>query len=270
MLLHFAQKFPAAGADVALLNGSPMHGHRRRAQGKRPVENLEEPIAAGGRVVHAAPHFHRHRNVRRHDVACPLYDFQRHLRLSQMKSAAAFAKHLLHRAAEVDVNHVEARLDQPRRPGRELLRLGPHQLPADGMLLVARIEAMPRPGPLLQAHQELIQHHLANCIRRPQPASNHPHRPIAIAGQGRLHDGEIELYVSELNRRILNLHPHLNLDLKRRRNSARPIFHDTTLAPIHRAARQTPRPTSTRESSLEHRPSPCVVLWRFPMRVSIQ
>ena len=82
--------------------------------------------------------------------------------------------------------------DQPQRRRAEIVRIGPHQLPADRMLFVGD----PQP-PLILAgvarlDQELIEHHLAQRVRRPEPPRNHPHRPIAIARQRRLHDGKVD------------------------------------------------------------------------------
>ena len=60
--LHFGQKLPAAGADVALHDGAAVDGDRGDARGKRAVQNREELVAAFGRVVDAAAHLDRDRN----------------------------------------------------------------------------------------------------------------------------------------------------------------------------------------------------------------
>ncbi len=39
---------------------------------------------------------------------------------------------------------------------------------------------------------ELIEHHLADGVRRAQPAGDHPHRPVAVAAQRRLDDGKVD------------------------------------------------------------------------------
>ena len=106
------------------------------------VEDLEKLLAALGGVVDAAAHFDRHRDVRRHGVAHAADDFERHVRLAQVEAAAATAEHLLHRAAEVDVDHVEPALDEPLGGGAELLGLGAHELAADGVLLVGDVQQM--------------------------------------------------------------------------------------------------------------------------------
>ena len=144
-----------------------MNGDRRDARRIRPVEDLEKLLAALGRVVDAAAHLHRDRNVRRHGVAHAADDLERHRRLAQMKSAPAAAQHFLHRAAEVDVDHVEAALDQPQCGRRELLRVGPHQLPAGRMLFVGDVQKVPIPPPRLQVDDELVEHHFAERVRRP-------------------------------------------------------------------------------------------------------
>ena len=121
-----------------------------------------------------------------------LYDFQRDCRLAQMKSAAATAQHLLHRAAEVDVDHIKAILDESQRGRREIRRIGAHQLPAGGMLFVRHVQEMPILAPRLQPDDELIEHHFAKRIRRTETAGDHAHRHIAVAGERRLNDGKIQ------------------------------------------------------------------------------
>ena len=75
--------------------------------------------------------------VRRQRLADASDDFKRRFGLAQQKPAAAASQHFFDRAAEVDVDDVEARLDQPQSGRPELLGIGPHQLPADGVLFVA-------------------------------------------------------------------------------------------------------------------------------------
>ena len=130
--LHFAQKLPAAGADVALLDGAAVNGDRRDAARERAVEDRKELVAAFGRVVDAAAHLDRDGHVRRHGVADASDDFERHFRLAEVIPAAAAAQHLFHRAAEVDVDDVEAGFDQPRGRRSKILGFAPISCPPTG------------------------------------------------------------------------------------------------------------------------------------------
>ena len=117
-----------------------MDGDGRDAALESAVENGEELFAAFRRVVQAAAHFDRDRNVRRHGFAHSGNDFQRRFHLAQQKSATATAEHFFHRAAEIDVDHVEARGHQALGRGGEIVGIGAHQLPADGMLFVGDVQ----------------------------------------------------------------------------------------------------------------------------------
>ena len=61
------------------------------------------------------------------------------VRLAQMKTTPAAAQHFFHRAAEIDVDDVEATLDQLLSSRTKLARIGAHQLPADRMLVVGDV-----------------------------------------------------------------------------------------------------------------------------------
>ena len=67
-----------------------------------------------------------------------------------MKTASATSQYLLHRAAEVDIDHIEAAFHQPQRRRRKNLRVGPHQLPAGRMLFIGNVQIMPIPPPRLK------------------------------------------------------------------------------------------------------------------------
>ena len=126
-----------------------------------------------------------------------------------MKSAAAPAQDFLDRASEVDVDHVEARFHQLGRPGGELFRLGPHQLPADRPFLVGHVQEMTRAASVLtHLHQKLVQHHFAQCIRGAVAPRQHPHRPVAVARQGGLHNRKPHRKASDRQRFPLGFAPH--------------------------------------------------------------
>ena len=65
-----------------------------------------------------------------------------------MKSATASPQHFFHGTAEIDVDDVKPGFDQLQRAGSELLRLGPHQLSADGMLFRVNVQEVTRFLPL--------------------------------------------------------------------------------------------------------------------------
>src|SRR6185436_6797983 len=84
VLFHFRQKAPAAGADVPLFDGTAMNGDGGNAGGERPVENLEKPVAALLRVVDAAAHLDRDRNLCRDAFPRQADDLKRDLRLAEV------------------------------------------------------------------------------------------------------------------------------------------------------------------------------------------
>ena len=200
MLLHFAQEAPVARAFVTLPDRAAVDGDRGRAEAKGAVEDREEVVAALLAVVQAAAHLHRERNVRRQDIPHPADDFQRGAGRAQEKPAPAAAQHLLHRAAEVQVDHVEAGLGKFERGGRKVFRIGAHQLCTDGVLFVRRADVPPGLRSLADLDDEAVQEHFAQRVGGPQPPGNDPHRPVAVAAQGRLDDREIDGDVADAER----------------------------------------------------------------------
>lgn len=194
----FPEKLPAARSDIALLDRSAVDRDGGDPDLERPFEDTKKVVATLGRVVDAAPHLNGDGDLGRYRVASPADDLQCDIRLAEMKAATTAAEHLLDGATKVDVDDVESRFDQLQGSGRELFRLGSHQLAADGMLFVADVQEMPRPLPLLDGDQELVEHHLANRIARPMPPRDHSHRPIAVTRQRRLDDRKADLYVADL------------------------------------------------------------------------
>jgi hypothetical protein len=112
VLLHIAQEFPARGAVVALANGAAVDGDRGGAGSIGAVEDLEKIVAAFIGVVDTAAHLERDRHVGRHGVANAVDDLERHRGLAEMVATAATTEDFFHRAAEVDVDHVEAVFDK--------------------------------------------------------------------------------------------------------------------------------------------------------------
>ena len=107
-------------------------------------------------------------------------NLQRDLGLSQVETASALAHHFLDGAAEVDIDDIKAGLDQPHRPGRKLFRLGTHQLATDRVFFLGVPEEVPGPLTIAHLHEELVEHHLAERVGRPQALGNHPHRPVTV------------------------------------------------------------------------------------------
>jgi hypothetical protein len=107
-----------------------------------------------------------------------------------MIAASTTSQNLLHRAAEIDVDHIEPGGNQSPGAGGELLGFGSHQLAADRMIVVGQVQEVLGAFALADAQQELIQHHLAQRVRSAQAASDPPHRPVAVPGQGGLDHGE--------------------------------------------------------------------------------
>ena len=189
---HRREKLPVARADVLLLHGAAVHRDRRHAAGEGAVEDGPEVVGALGRVVEAAPHLERDGHVRRHGVAHAAHDVERRLGLAEQIAAAAPAEHFLDGAAKIDVDHVEPRLNEPPRRGRKIIRVRPHELAADGVLLVSdghtgEVALVPP-----DHGHERVEQHLAERVGRTEPPGEHPHRQVAVAGERRLHHGGSE------------------------------------------------------------------------------
>jgi hypothetical protein len=115
-----------------------------------------------------------------------------------VKTTAAAAQDLLYRTAEIDIDHVKAGLNQLRGPGSELLGLGSHELTPDRPFVIRDAEEVLIPLALVfNRDKELVEHYLADRVRRAMPAGNQAHRPIAVAREGGLDDGEVELQWAE-------------------------------------------------------------------------
>ncbi len=76
--------------------------------------------------------------------------------------------------------------------GPKVVGICPHQLPADRMFFVADAQLAAILRSVRGFEKKLVEHHFAQRVRRAEPPRDDPHRPIAIARQRRLHDGEIE------------------------------------------------------------------------------
>ncbi len=160
---------------------------------KCAVENFIKVFEAFGRVVHAAAQFHGERNSRRQRVAHFCNDFERRIGLRHQKTAAAAAEHFFHGAGEIQVEDVEAGLDQFERGRGKIVGHGPHELRSAGMFFVGHPQ---KPLGLLafgHVEDELIEEHFTNGVGCSQSPGDHSHRPIAITGEGGLHDGEADL-----------------------------------------------------------------------------
>ncbi len=191
VLLDFGEELPAAGAVVALDDGAAVDGDGGDAGGEGTVEDGEEVVAAVRRVVEAAAHLHGDGNVSGNGFARAADDFESDGRLAEVKSTPATAENFFHRAAEVDVDDVEAGFDQLECAARELVRLGTHQLSADGAFVVGEMQEMAvAMAVVFHRDQKLVEHHFAERIRSTVASSEQPHRPVAIAGECSLNDGE--------------------------------------------------------------------------------
>ena len=195
--LHRREKLPVARADVFLLHGAAVHGDRRCAAGEGAVEDGPEVVEALRRVVEAAAHLERDGHVRRHRLANLCHDLKRDGGLREEVAAAAAAEHFLHRAAEVDVDDVVALGHEPLGGRRKVVGIRAHQLAADGMFLVGHREAGEVAAVGADGGHELIEEHLAERVGRAVAAGQHPHGAVAVAGEGRLHDGRRDRHAAD-------------------------------------------------------------------------
>lgn len=116
-----------------------------------------------------------------------------------MKSSAAASENFLNRTTEIDVDHVETSFDQLGSAGGKLLWFRPHQLATDRVITVADVQEIAGLFPIFpNGHEELIQHHLVECVSCPMLPCQSPHRPVTVARQGRLDDGEANRHVSQM------------------------------------------------------------------------
>ncbi len=113
-----------------------------------------------------------------------------------MKPTPTSSKDFFDRAAKIDVDNIKTSLDQLHRTSSKLFWLGPHQLPANGMLFIGDMQKMAGSFSLFQIDQELIQHDFANGIGCSQPSGDHSHRPIAVSRKRSLNDRESNIHVA--------------------------------------------------------------------------
>lgn len=175
-----------------------MHGNRRHSDLKRPVQNLIEMITAFGRIINAATHFNRHGDRIGNHIPRPLHNFQHHVRLSQMESAAAASEYFLYGASKVDIDDIETGFHQFYRTCSKLLGFGTHQLPGHRVLFFTDMQKMAGTFAFLKLHKEFVEHHLANRVGSSLSLGDDPHRPVAVARQGRLDHRKIQGQVADL------------------------------------------------------------------------
>ena len=200
MPLHGSEEFPVARAEILLLHRSAVDGDRRHAPSEGAVEDRPEVFGTLLRVVEAAAHLERHRHLWRHGGSHLFDDLERGLRLREQEPASAAAEHLLHRAAEVDIDDVVAFGDEPLGRRRKIVGIRPHELSAHRMLLVGDGQTGEISAVGAHGCHELVEQHFAEGVGRAVTAGNHPHRPVAVTGQCRLHDGGLEPNVSDRER----------------------------------------------------------------------
>ena len=198
--LRRRKKVPVARADVFLLNGAAVHGDRRRTAGEGAVEDRPEVVEAFRGVVEAAAHLERDGHVRWHRLANLRHDLERDGGLREEVAAATAAEHLLHGAAEVDVDDVVALGHEPAGGRRKIIGIRAHQLAAHGMLLVGHREAGEVATVGADRRHELVEKHLAERVGRSVTAGQHPHGAVAVAGEGRLHDGRRDRHAADRKR----------------------------------------------------------------------
>jgi hypothetical protein len=138
---------------------------------------------------------------------------------SRTRDTISSAEDLLHGAAEVDVDDVEARLDQPHRRRREGVGVGAHQLAADGMLTGIHGD----PGEVAPVgadhHHERVEQHLADRVGRAVPPRQQPHRQVAVARQRRLQQRRFERHAADRQR---PRHRRFHVSTGHRSNHVRP------------------------------------------------
>ena len=77
MTFYFGEELPLAGADIALLHRSAVHGDGGNSSSESAIKDGVEVIPAFGRIIQATTHFYRDGNFCRHCIARSPYNFQR-------------------------------------------------------------------------------------------------------------------------------------------------------------------------------------------------
>ena len=113
VLLHLAKELPRTGPFVPLADGAAVDRNGHHAAGEGAVEDGEEIVAALCGVVHAAAELDGERQCGGRASRTRATISRAVVRLAQQIAAAAAAQDLLHRAGEVQVDHVEAGCRQP-------------------------------------------------------------------------------------------------------------------------------------------------------------
>ena len=165
-----------------------MHRDRRDTTIKGTVEDGEELLLTLSGVVDAPPHLQRDRQLGGDCVADSANDLKGCLGHAQQIAAPAASQHLLDRAAEVDVDAVEAGFDKATGGRSEVIGVGPHQLATDRVLFSGDCQ----PGQIAAVgadlSKELVEHHLAEGVGSAKPTGHDPHWQVTVAGEGCLHD----------------------------------------------------------------------------------
>ena len=186
MSLHVGQETPVARAIVTLLHGATVNRDRCHAPCERTVKDRPEGRAALGRVIKPPTHLERHGHLGRHRVTNAAHNLERRGGLREKVATAAAAEHLLHGAAEIDVDYIVAFGHEPAGGRGEVIGIGSHQLATDGMFIRRDRESGRGLPAVLRLGDEPVEEHFANGIRGPVATGDQPHRPVAVARQRRL------------------------------------------------------------------------------------
>ena len=192
VLPQLAQERPVAGPGVPLEDRPGMDRKNPDPQLASAVKNPEKLFPAFLRIVQAAPHFDRNRNVGGDRIAHAPHDRQRHFRLAEVKTAAVPAEDLLDRAAEINVDPVETPVQNPPRGRGEFFRRDAHQLRPDRVVVLLAAQKSAGFFASGDGNDELVEHHLADRGRGSMTPRDLPLGPVTHAAQGRLNAREAD------------------------------------------------------------------------------
>ncbi len=180
---------PVGGAGVFLFDGAGVDGDGGELEGAGFVEDLVEGVGGLGGVVEGAAEFDGQRRAG-DGVADAAHDGEGGFGVGEEIAAAAAAHDFADGAGEIQVDDVEAVLDEQHGGAGEFVGVGAHELAGDRVVLVAE------DGPFFQAaaaaEEDLVEQGFGDGIGAAAAAGDGAHGHVGIAGEAGLHGGQGE------------------------------------------------------------------------------
>ena len=182
-LFEIAQKRPSRTAGVFLFHRPAVDANRRETQRPRGFNNLKKAILRLGRIIKPAPQTHRQRCIRKF-VAHRAHNGFTPRHIQQHMAAARLVLDLLHRAGKVEIDHIVTGIMNDPGGFRHRLRLAPHDLPGEGMILIIQIDGATQP--LAAVEHDDVEQRFGDGITATAPARHQPHCAVTVTSQASL------------------------------------------------------------------------------------